>query len=509
MAMLCFTTLFALPLSFASQPPDRTALLLAHQKILQESSAPRRSPRRASPDSTFARFLAGHSQPYEVARRRSDGAADAPVVNVVAFGADPTGNTDSSQAFEQAVQSALKHGANKTMAEEIKDLGGVVIDLQGGDYLMSRPVSVPSLVGNLKIVRGTLRAAGNFPQDRYLIEIGETQEACKAKYPKQKSCNENIGIEDLMLDGSLRAHGGIQVNATMGANVGPDMFFVGFRVAGITINGGHETMVHEAWFAQTYYGDKRHTDPALVDGTIAAEINGNDHILSDIIVFGAQLGVFVGGGANLIEGVHTWNLATGLGGHGIIVTAGSTRIDACYLDYNALVIEDPRHVSVTNSFFLGMGTVVLRAKAGTLDGLLMMANTWANYNMPHNDTVVLDEGTAAFSSVKDFVMVGNTANADKFTTRAVRVTKTLTLKKAKRWEFNFTDSFVFPSLPIQSAQYSITIEGSSFARHAARPANGHTVAVETDEDVDATVTLTASQVEFSPGNDVAKGLVVV
>ena len=47
---------------------------------------------------------------------------------------------------------------------------------------------------------------------------------------------------------------------------------------------------------------------------------------------------------------------------------------------------------------------------------------------------------------------------------------------------------------------SITIEGEAFARHAARPAAGLTVAVETDVAVTATVTLTAIQGEYSIGN---------
>jgi hypothetical protein len=46
------------------------------------------------------------------------------------------------------------------------------------------------------------------------------------------------------------------------------------------------------------------------------------------------------------------------------------------------VIVDPQHVSVSNSFFLGMGAVVLKSKKGTIDGLVMTANSWNNANMP-------------------------------------------------------------------------------------------------------------------------------
>ena len=46
-----------------------------------------------------------------------------------------------------------------------------------------------------------------------------------------------------MLDGQLVARGGLEINATMGGNVGPDNFFIGFAHAGLTVNGGHEVMV--------------------------------------------------------------------------------------------------------------------------------------------------------------------------------------------------------------------------------------------------------------------------
>ena len=51
-----------------------------------------------------------------------------------------------------------------------------------------------------------------------------------------------------MLDGSHVAAGGLLISTTMGANVGPDIFVVGFALNGIAVEGGHEVMLHEAWF---------------------------------------------------------------------------------------------------------------------------------------------------------------------------------------------------------------------------------------------------------------------
>ena len=75
---------------------------------------------------------------------------------------------------------------------------------------------------------------------------------------------------------------------------------------------------------------------------------GNDHVISDVIIFGGQTGVYCDHGANLIEGVHTWNDGTHAAspGHGIVVdeTQGVrvlVRITYCTAKANALSICTP------------------------------------------------------------------------------------------------------------------------------------------------------------------------
>lgn len=507
--MRMFSASIAVALSFVlSEPlrPSHDDVLFAAQEQLRRSHLPRRLPVRAPEASTFGRFLAGHPAPRVLSRALSN--SGTPTVNVFDFGADPTCSQDSSDAFDAAMSEALLHDHGHGMGGRgtIRDLGGVTIDLQGGDYLLSRPIAVPEWVGNMRIVGGTIRASPDFPADRYMIEVGGDSKACNQEN-KQHSCNENIGFEDLFFDGSLVAKGGLEINATMGGNVGPDIFFVHFGQVGLTLRGGHEVMVHQAWFGKLYY-DEKHPEE-LIDGSVGIEVLGNDHVISDVIGFlGTQTGVHVTGAATLLEGIHLWNMGTLAGGRGIVLSgkwADNNRLNSCYLDYTSLIIEDPFHVSVTNGFFLGMATIVLRAGAeARVEGLTLLSNTWHNANMPRNDTVVLDErGGSAFGSVKDFVMLGNVADADKFTTRAVTVTRSLTQAATTRWEFDFSDALVFPSIDLTSVSYSIAIAGSSFARHAARPAQHHTVVVETDEPVDATVTVTVSQSLFSAGNSAA------
>ena len=60
-------------------------------------------------------------------------------------------------------------------------------------------------------------------------------------------------------------------------------------------------------------------------------VAGNDHYVSDVIVYSALIGVELSGAANVISGVHTWNCATGKGGVGILNTAGHNHFTGCYL----------------------------------------------------------------------------------------------------------------------------------------------------------------------------------
>ncbi len=46
----------------------------------------------------------------------------------------------------------------------------------------------------------------------------------------------------------------------------------------------------------------------------------------------------VNGAANILSGVHTWNLDAIHGGTGIAVTDSQNRLEGCYLDFNDLLI---------------------------------------------------------------------------------------------------------------------------------------------------------------------------
>lgn len=75
------------------------------------------------------------------------------VYHVTMFGGDPTGKEDSTAAIEAAMAAAIGGPANGVLMEGIANLGGARIDLQGGHYLVSRPLRFPvARVGNLMVL---------------------------------------------------------------------------------------------------------------------------------------------------------------------------------------------------------------------------------------------------------------------------------------------------------------------------------------------------------------------
>ena len=142
-----------------------------------------------------------------------------PVVRPVDFGADPTGLSDSTVAFQKAVAECLtRNTSGHELSFGVADLGGVVLDLGGGDYVISEPIVFPSGYGNYRIIDGTLRASPTFPAESFMIEFGIG--TCNNG---QGSCAQDTGVEGVMLDGGMTAYGGIRESSVMGCNVGPQV----------------------------------------------------------------------------------------------------------------------------------------------------------------------------------------------------------------------------------------------------------------------------------------------
>ena len=69
------------------------------------------------------------------------------------YGADPTGAQESSDAILKAVEDAFElHINGVELVGGVTDLGGVVIDLEGGNYKISKPITFPSSGGGNVVV---------------------------------------------------------------------------------------------------------------------------------------------------------------------------------------------------------------------------------------------------------------------------------------------------------------------------------------------------------------------
>ena len=386
------------------------------------------------------------------------------------------------------------------MAAQIADLGGRTLALGGGVFLLSEPLVIPPNYGNLNIADGTLRASEHFDKARYLIEIGSSTD-CHPLLPSgkpdaQASCNEFVNVQNVLLDASLVAAGGMRIAQTMGATVGPAAFFIGFTTTGLKVDKGHEVMLTEAWLASCYWSDSACKGSGKASNAIAVQINGNDHYLSNVIVFDyAHIGVEINGAANLLSSVHTWNgggTGISLGNPTSSYGAHQNRLLGCYLDYNTLDMYDPSDVVIESTFFLETHARLLPIK-GNVSGLTMRYNSYTT-----SQSVEL---VGAFHRVSG-VSITEETNAAAFT----RVKRSLSHKSpSTRWEFDFSGVLLFPHVAIDEVQYSLMLDqqqqqqggggsaSSVFPRHVARAPNATAVVVETDQPVSGTVFIEVAQ----------------
>lgn len=398
-------------------------------------------------------------------------------VSPLDFGADPSGDRDSSQAFSQAVQALLALAGHSTPSG-LRDLGGATLDLQGGVYKVSRPVSVPQGYANFGVRGGTLVAAANFStENSFLLQIGLLSACNKTSGGgNNNDCNSDVSVQELTLDGAGIVSGCLQIASTMDANVGPAIMVTGFNDVGISLAGSGAGYIHEAWLGQYKPGSPVPRSNAT--GT-AILLDGKQHDcdVNNVIVWSGKVGVNSTNGANRLQGVHTWNLAGSDGGFGIVLHTGVGRVQQCYLDYAPLLLRkgtgrSPRGgwfgkavpTAVEGNLFLGSSTIILQAATSPAEvaGLLITGNVFHTGNVA-NKTFVVDETEGRFTSLSDSVIenneVGQTvAAAGKLGTRA---TKTLVLHPgASTGVLHFDDSLIFgSSISIDPASTVCNVQG--------------------------------------------------
>jgi hypothetical protein len=203
---------------------------------------------------------------------------------------------------------------------------------------------------------------------------------------------------------------------------------------------------------------------------VGIKIAGNDHYVTNVIVYSSRVGIELTGAANIVNGIHTWNQATGNGGIGILNRESQNRFTGCYLDFNDLVLENAQQVTVSDGFFLGGGQLVFAAPAA---GSAIVATTitgtvWRHTSLP---ALAVNETAGTWTSALDLLVTGSTQPGAP---RGVTVaTKVLTVPLAS-WPadgvftVDFSDVLLLPHAPIQAAT-ARWVGGPLGSAHAAVP----------------------------------------
>ncbi|KAF5195613.1 Polygalacturonase qrt3 [Thalictrum thalictroides] len=408
------------------------------------------------------------------------------VYRVTAYGADPTGKTDSTDALLRTISHVFANSTERGLMQGIPNLGGAEIHLEGGSYMISRPLQLPaSGGGNLVIHGGSLRASDDFATDRYLIELSATGNGDKPSSPYPY---EDITLRDLMLDSNYRG-GGISVVESLRTSI-DNCYISHFTTNGILVQGGHETYIRNSFLGQHITAG---SDPNEKDfsGT-AINLMGNDNAVTDVVIFSGAVGVMVSGQANTLSGVHCYNKATGWGGTGIYLRLPGltqTRIVNCYMDYTGIVAEDPVQLHISSSFFLGDAFILFKSINGIVHGVNVVDNMFSGGNKGV-DIVQLDQSKGPFTTIDQVVIDRN--NVQGMTLRAT-VARGLSQGNGSSWTVDFNPILLFPNL-IKHAQYTLSPSTTgTFPNHALRNVSGNRVVVESDVAVPATVYVTVDQ----------------
>ncbi|CAK9183607.1 unnamed protein product [Ilex paraguariensis] len=402
------------------------------------------------------------------------------VYHVTSYGADPTGQTDSTEALFDAITDALEGPSDGWLMEGIVNLGGAHVDLEGGNYMITRPLRFPVAGrGNLMIHGGTLKASNNFPTDGYLIDLSATS-GSEYNY-------EYVTLRDLMLDSNYRG-GGIQVMNSLRTSI-DNCYIAHFTTTGILVQGGHETYIRNSFLGQHITAGR---DPGerKFSGT-AINLMGNDNAITDVVIFSAAIGIMISGQANTLSGVHCYNKAAGFGGTGIYLKLPGltqTRIVNSYLDYTGIVAEDPVELHISSSLFLGDAYILLKSINGVVNGVNIVDNMFSGSDKGV-EIIQLDQRNGPFKMVDQVVIDRN--NVKGMNVKAT-VARGSVQGNGSSWTIDLNPILLFPDL-IRHVLYTLITSDSSFPNHALRNISDNRVFIESNVAVPASVFVMADQ----------------
>lgn len=396
------------------------------------------------------------------------------------------------------MEDAFKLQKGLQLVAGVNDLGGVIIDLQGGDYKISKPITLlPG--GNIVVKGGTLRASDTFPGDRHLVEMWSSNSKKLQTKEYMQGGNfsgiyaqnngiyyEDVTFRDILFDSRYRG-GGLFIVDSARTRIN-NCFFLHFTTEGILVQQGHETFISSCFLGQhsTVGGDHGEKDYSGVGIDLAS----NDNAITDVAIFSAATGIVLRGQANILSGVHCYNKAAGFGGIGILVKlAGNslTRIDNCYMDYTGIVTEDPVQVHVTNCLFLGDANILIKAVEGQILGLNIVDNM---FNGDPNKKVPIVSLEGQFSNVDQVLIDRNNVNGMGLRSTVGKLTVS---GNGTKWEADFSSVLVFPNR-ISHVQYSFYAQGEpKFVAHSVTNVSDNVVVVESEKEAKGLVHFSVEQ----------------
>lgn len=292
-------------------------------------------------------------------RPQAVSAGDGFVLQLPDFGGDPTGKNDSSAAFTAALQEAWRigqaSGYNFTYGP---DLGGVVIDLVGGQYLLSKPVTWPSQPGgNIVVQHGSLHAGPTFPLGRYLMELDAIAPPNQQGGLQGTATGyDDVTFRSVLFDGGLRA-GGLKLLNVLRALV-DGCYFLGYPAGSTgvwTSKAGGAAYIANSWFSGFDWPAPECEDAAgLQQVGPAIWLDFPDSMVDEVVIACSGGGVLDTSGANILRSVHVFGVRNVPGG-GFLDATGTraTRLIAPYVDFSRIFFAPGTMLSIESGFFLG------------------------------------------------------------------------------------------------------------------------------------------------------------
>ena len=428
----------------AAPNPTCTAILFLRAVVYTTLCGTAASTPRTAPSfSSFTATLGQRSGSFAAAAAATGGnATGTGVFYPTAYGADPTGVADSTSALQHAMDAAAAMVVPGPYIGGLTNTGGAIVNLEGGEYRVSKPLTLGN-GGGMRVCCGSLIASDTFPMGDAILGMD--------------GHNEFITIEDVAFECSHRG-GAVVTGGTLRVTI-TRVFAIHFAGIGIHVVKGHEVHITDSFLGEHEWGEAGSGtgNPVYPKNTTATaiQIDGQDHWISDIVIFYSHKGIVLNGGALVLSNTHVYNNGDGA----LSIVGHAVRVLGCYFDFSPVVVIDPIAVDISHNMFLGGVGIEIRSSGATgmVSGLTIVDNQFVlgdvDATQPARlEAVYLNTTAGMFAAANSTVISGNTNPVATYGSRTgstqhlrqTVVRATLRQQHATRWAFDLTDKLLFP-----------------------------------------------------------------